>query len=203
MATKARGKIVRRLGINLFGNPKYDRLLKRKSNPPGADKTRRIRKKDSEYSRQLVEKQKLKLSYGLSERQFRNLFEKAKNMKGVTGDNMLSLLERRIDNVVYRMGMATTRPQARQLVSHGHIMVNGRSVDVPSLVVGEGDTVTVKERNASTKLVRASLSHHDRPIPAWLSVSADEVAGKIERLPVRSDIPTIANEQLVIEYYAK
>ncbi len=203
MATKARGKIVRRLGINLFGNPKYDRLLKRKSNPPGADKTRRIRKKDSEYARQLVEKQKLKLSYGLSERQFRNLFEKAKNMKGVTGDNMLSLLERRIDNVVYRMGMATTRPQARQLVSHGHIMVNGRSVDVPSLVVGEGDTVTVKERNASTKLVRASLSHHDRPIPAWLSVSADEVAGKIERLPVRSDIPTIANEQLVIEYYAK
>lgn len=203
MATKARGKIVRRLGINLFGNPKYDRLLKRKSNPPGADKTRRIRKKDSEYARQLVEKQKLKLSYGLSERQFRNLFEKAKNMKGVTGDNMLSLLERRIDNVVYRMGMATTRPQARQLVSHGHIMVNGRSVDVPSLVVGEGDTVTVKERNASTKLVRASLSHHDRPIPAWLSVSADEVSGKVERLPVRSDIPTIANEQLVIEYYAK
>ncbi|HUZ18187.1 MAG TPA: 30S ribosomal protein S4 [Spirochaetia bacterium] len=203
MATKARGKIVRRLGVNLYGNPKYDRLLKRKSNPPGMDKGRRVRKKDSEYSRQLLEKQKLKFSYGLSERQFRNLFEKAKNMKGVTGDNMLALLERRIDNVVYRMGMATTRPQARQLVSHGHIMVNGRSVDIPSMVVKSGDSITVKERNTSTKLVRASLSHHDRPIPGWITVSVDDVSGKIERLPVRSDIPTIANELLVIEYYAK
>lgn len=203
MAKKARGKLVRRLGINLYGNPKYDRLLKRKSNPPGMDSSRRIRRKDSEYSRQLAEKQKLKFCYGLSERQFRNLFVKAKNMKGVTGENMLSLLERRIDNVVYRMGMATTRPQSRQLVSHGHILVNGRCVTVPSYVVRSGDAVTVKQRNSSSKLVRASLSHHDRPVPAWLSVSADEISGRVERLPVRSDIPTIANEQLVIEYYAK
>lgn len=203
MAKKARGKLVRRLGTNLYGNPKYDRLLKRKSNPPGVASGRRIRRKESEYSRQLAEKQKLKFCYGLSERQFRNLFEKAKNMKGVTGENMLSLLERRIDNVVYRLGMATTRPQARQLVSHGHILVNGQRITVPSLVVRSGDAIGVKERNSSTKLVRASLSHHDRPLPAWLSVSADEVKGRVERLPVRSDIPTIANEQLVIEYYAK
>lgn len=203
MARKARGKLVRRLGVNLYGNPKYDRLLKKKSNPPGMDSRRRMRRKDSEYARQLTEKQKLKFCYGLSERQFRNLFEKAKNMKGVTGENMLSLLERRIDNVVYRLGMATTRPQARQMVSHGHILVNDQRVTVPSLVVKSGDAVSVKERNASTKLVRASLSHHDRPVPAWLSISADEVKGKVERLPVRSDIPTIANEQLVIEYYAK
>jgi small subunit ribosomal protein S4 len=203
MATKARGKIVRRLGINLYGNPKYDRLLKRKSNPPGMDNSRRMRRKESEYARQLVEKQKLKFCYGLSERQFRNLFEKAKNMKGVTGDNMLSLLERRIDNVVYRLGMATTRPQARQLVSHGHILINNRRVDVPSIIVKSGDVITAKDRNSSKKLVRASLSHHDHPMPSWLTVSEDEVSGKVERLPVRSDIPTVANEQLVIEYYAK
>ena len=203
MAKKARGKLVRRLGVNLYGNPKYDRLLKKKSNAPGMDPGRRVRRKDSEYSKQLKEKQKLKFCYGLSERQFRNLFEKAKNMKGVTGENMLSLLERRIDNVVYRMGMATTRPQARQLCSHGHVLVNGHRTTVPSMLVKAGDEIGVKERNSSTKLVRASLSHHDRPLPAWMSVSADEVKGKVERLPVRSDIPTIANEQLVIEYYAK
>ncbi len=203
MATKARGKIVRRLGLNLFGNPKYDRLLKKKSNPPGFDKLRKIRKKESEYGRQMAEKQKLKFCYGLSERQFHNLFDKAKNMKGVTGDNMLSLLERRLDSVVYRLGMASTRPQSRQLVSHGHILVNGKKVNIPSAIVKEADVITVRDRNASKMLVRACLSKHDHPLPAWLSVSEDEVSGKVERLPVRSDIPTIANEQLVIEYYAK
>jgi len=203
MATKARGKIVRRLGTNLFGNPKYDRLLKRKSNPPGSDKMRKNRKKESEYGRQMIEKQKLRFCYGMSERQFQNLFFKSRNMKGVTGDNMLSLLERRLDNVVYRLGMANTRPQARQLVSHGHILVSGRRVNIPSAVVKAGDIISVRERNASKMMVRASLSKHDHPMPAWLSVSVDEVSGKIERLPVRSDIPTVANEQLVIEYYAK
>src|SRR6056297_3330477 len=153
---KAKGKIVRRFGVNIFGNPKYDRLLKKKPHPPGEPKKGRIRQ--TEYARQLAEKQKVKWAYGLSERQFRNLFYKAKTMKGVTGHNMLVLLERRLDNVVYRIGMATSRSQARQLVSHGHITLNGRKVTIPSAVVRANDSVTVRDRKATRDLVRRLLS---------------------------------------------
>ncbi len=200
--TKARGKVARRLGVNIFGNPKYDRLLKKKPQSPGEPKKGRVRQ--TEYGRQLVEKQKLKFAYGLSERQFRNLFERAKQMRGVTGTNMLVLLERRLDNVVYRMGMATSRYQARQLVSHGHILLNGRKVTIPSAVVRANDTVSVRDRKATRDLVRRLLADNaSRPVPQWLVVSKDDMIGTISILPTRDLIPTIAEEQLVVEFYSK
>ncbi len=200
--TKARGKVVRRLGVNIFGNPKYDRLLKKKPQSPGEPKKGRVRQ--TEYGRQLVEKQKLKFAYGLSERQFRNLFEKAKSMKGVTGTNMLVLLERRLDNVVYRLGMASSRYQARQLVSHGHIQLNGRKVTIPSAVVRANDSVSVRDRKATRDLVRRLLSENaSRPIPPWLIVSKDDMLGTVSILPTRDLIPTVAEEQLVVEFYSK
>jgi small subunit ribosomal protein S4 len=198
----ARGKIVRRFGLNIYGNQKYDRLLKRKPNPPGNPKRGRIRQ--TEYARQLAEKQKLRWAYGLSEKQFSNLFYKAKSMPGVTGDNMLSLLERRLDNVVYRLGMATSRAQARQLVSHGHIVINGRKTTIPSVEVRPEDKITVRDRKVTRDLVRKLMADNSsRPVPPWLTVSRDDLAGNIQVSPTREIIPTIAEEQLIVEYYSK
>ncbi len=199
---KAKGKIVRRLGVNIYGNTKYDKLMKKKPNPPGNPK--KMRTRQTEYGRQLVEKQKLKWAYGLSEKQFSNLFYKAKAMKGVTGHNMLIMLERRLDNIVYRLGMASTRSQARQLVSHGHIYVNGRKVTIPSAVLRAGDTVGVKERKSTHDLVRHLIADNNiRPVPPWLTVSKDELTGTVSVLPTRDVIPTIAEEQLIVEFYSK
>jgi len=198
----AKGKLVRRFGVNIFGNEKYDRLLKRKSKAPGEPKKGRTRQ--TEYGRQLVEKQKLKFAYGLSERQFSNLFYNAKKRKGVTGLNMLVMLECRLDNVVYRLGMASSRSQARQLVSHGHIQLNGRKVTIPSALVRPNDTVMAKERKGTKDLVRRLIADNgSRPIPPWLTVSKDELTGTIIALPTREMIPTVADEQQVVEFYAK
>ena len=197
-----KGKIVRRLGINIFGNPKFDRLLERRPNPPGETKRRRPRL--SEYGKQLVEKQKIRFSYGLTEKQFRIVFRNAKKMKGVTGDNMLTLLERRLDNIVYRLGMAATRTQARQIVNHGHIHVNNRKVNIASYVVRTNDAITIKEKDSSRKLLQDLIaSNIDREIPEWLSLSKVDMTGKINRLPEKTDIPTVADEQLVVEFYSK
>ena len=198
----ARGKIVRRFGLNIYGNQKYDRLLKRKPNAPGNPKRGRIR--ETEFGRQLKEKQKLRWAYGLSEKQFSNLFYKAKAMKGVTGDNMLMLLERRLDNVVYRLGMATSRAQARQLVSHGHITLNGRKITIPSAVVRPADAISVRDRKPTKDMVRKLLADNSsRPVPPWLTISRDEMAGTVEVNPTRDVIPTIAEEQLIVEFYSK
>lgn len=200
--TKARGKLVRRFGLNIFGNQKYDRLLKRRPGLPGNPKKGRPRV--TEFGKQLMEKQKLKFAYGLSEKQFRNIFEKAKTMKGVTGHNMLILLERRLDNVVYRLGMANSRAQARQIVGHGHIYVNGRRVNIPSALVRNGDLVQVKPREASKEMIRGLLAtNNHRPIPVWLSLQADELKGTITAMPTRDMIPTIAEEQQIVEFYSK
>ncbi|MFW5694353.1 MAG: 30S ribosomal protein S4 [Alkalispirochaeta sp.] len=200
--SKARGKIARHLGVNVFGNPKYDRLLKKKPYGPGEPKKGRIR--ETEYARQLKEKQKVKFAYGLSERQFRNLFYKAKTMKGVAGHNMLILLERRLDNVVYRMGMAASRRQARQLVSHGHIHLNGRKVTIPSAMVRPGDQISVKSKKSSEMLMRRLVSENSsRQTTPWIEVSADDLTGKVNMLPTRDMIPTIAEEQLIVEFYSK
>jgi small subunit ribosomal protein S4 len=198
-----KGKLVRALGINIFEQPKYDRLMKKKAYGPGMHGNKRRRIKETEYGRQLKEKQKLKFAYGLSERQFRNIFDRAKRMGGVTGDNMLALLERRLDNVVYRMGIATTRAQARQLVNHGHIQMNGRKVNIPSVTVRPGDEINLREREATKKIVREFMNQNSKARPAWLEFSEDDIKGKIIRHPERVDIPTLANEQLVVEYYAK
>lgn len=200
--SNARGKMVRRLGVNIFGNPKYDRLLKNKPYGPGNPKKGRIR--ETEYARQLKEKQKVKFAYGLSERQFRNLFYRAKSMKGVTGHNMLILLERRLDNVVYRMGMAASRRQARQLVGHGHIHMNGRRVTIPSALVRTGDVISIKDRKSTEMLLRRLVAENTaRQTAPWIEVSHDDLTGKVLSLPTREMIPTIAEEQLIVEFYSK
>lgn len=201
--TKAKGKIVRRLGVNIYGNHKYDKLLKKKPHGPGVEKGKRIRKKESDFGKQLVEKQKIRFAYGVSEKQFYNVFLKAKGLKGLTGDNMMILLERRLDNVVYRLGLAQSRAQARQFVNHGHIRLNGKRSDIPSMTVREGDEILVKDNDATKKLLRESLSKNDRTIPSWLSFSEDALKGKVERLPFRVDIDSPANEQMVVEFYSK
>jgi small subunit ribosomal protein S4 len=200
--TTPKGKIVRRLGSNIFGNPKYDRLLKKKPDSPGPKKKRRP--KMSEYGKQLVEKQKIRFSYGLSEKQFRQVFAKAKAMMGVTGDNMLVLLERRLDNAIYRLGMASTRSQARQLIAHGHIKVNGHKVDIASYLVKINDEISVVEKEKSQNLAKRmiSLNPHQQT-HEWVDLNKDSIVGKIVRYPKREEIPTIADEQIVVEFYSK
>jgi small subunit ribosomal protein S4 len=201
--TKAKGKIVRRLGVNIYGNRKYDKLLKKKPHGPGVEKGKRVRKKESDYGKQLIEKQKIRFTYGLSEKQFFNIYVKAKKIAGLTGDNMMILLERRLDNVVYRLGMTQSRAQARQFVSHGHIRLNGKRSDIASIIVKEGDEILVKDNDATKKVLRDCVSKNDRSVPSWLTFSEDDLKGKVERIPFRVDIDSVANEQMVVEFYSK
>jgi small subunit ribosomal protein S4 len=162
------------------------------------------RGKPTSYALMLREKQKVKRSYGLLEKQFRSLFEKAERQKGVTGGNLLVLLERRLDNVVFRLGFANSRTQARQLVSHGHFKVNGRKVDIPSYLVKAGDEVAVKERSAKMAVIKGSMETVGRRgVPAWLELDKDAFAGKLKALPTREDLSPTINEQLIVELYSK
>jgi small subunit ribosomal protein S4 len=162
------------------------------------------RRKASEYSKQLREKQKVKRMYGLTERQFRNAFEKVRAEPGVTGHNLLIALERRLDNIVYRMGFAASRRAARQLVRHRHVMVNGRTVDVPSFAVSAHDEVRLAEVSRDFGMVRAALEGAARGAPVtWLAVDADHAVGKVTELPTREAIPIAAQEQLIVELYSK
>lgn len=200
----AKGKLVRKLGINLFEQPKYDKLLKKKPHPPGMHGPKKKRTKQTEYGKQLIEKQKLKFAYGVSERQIRNIFEKAKTMPGITGDSMLSLLERRLDNVIFRLGLASSRAQARQMVGHGHFNVNGRIVNIPSYSVRAADIVSVKERETVKKLVRDQYTRNSgKAKSSWINFAEDALQATVDHLPRREEIPTIANEQMVVELYAK
>lgn len=196
----AKGKVVRRLGINIFGNPKYDALLKKRPTPPGEVRKRKPRQ--TEFGRQLLEKQKLKFAYGVTEKQLRNIFNKAKSMPGVTGHNMLGLLERRLDNVVYRLGIGVSRNQARQLVSHGHLLLNGRKVTVPSISLRVGDKIEVRAKKDSQTLVRRLLSENSsRPVPEWLK--REDLSYEVTMYPTREMIPTIAEEQQIVELFSK
>ncbi len=198
-----RGKLVRKFGQNIFGNAKYDRLLKRKPKPPGAQ-MRRGRKRISEFGKQLIEKQKLKFSYGLSEKQFRNLFFKAKSKKGVTGDNMLVMLEQRLDSVLYRAGFACSRNQARQLATHGQFLLNDRRVDIPSIQLRPGDVLKVRPKKNVVDLCRRLLSENSiREIPEWIGVSPDDLTVSVHAVPPADKIPVIAEIQLIVEYYSK
>ncbi len=197
-----KGKIVRRFGVNIYGNPKFDRLLEKRPTPPGEIKRRRPRL--SEYGQQLAEKQKLRFAYGLNERQFRNTFLKAKRLEGVTGDNLLILLESRLDNVLFRLGMTSTRSQARQIINHGHICVNGKKVDIPSYSISEGDKITVRAKDGSKKLLQELIAANaGKDLPEWLTFSKVDSEGVITRLPQKSDIQPIGDEQLVVELYSK
>jgi len=199
---KAKGKIVRRLGVNIFGNPKYERLLEKRPNPPGMHTRRRGRLSD--YGTQLVEKQKLRFHYGIAERQFRTIFAKAKSMGGVTGDTMMILLERRLDNVVYRMGFGSTRAESRQLVSHRSIMVNGAVVNIPSFQVKPGDVVSLREKAKKQLRVQSALalaSH--RGETEWIEVNSEKLEGVFKTVPDRQDLSSEINENLIVELYSK
>ena len=200
----AKGKICRRFGVNLFENPKYDRLLSKRSHPPGMHGPNQRRRRRSDYGEQLDEKQKLKFAYGLRERQMRGVFKMAHRQDGVTGDNLLILLESRLDNVVFRMRWAATRDQARQLVRHGHVKVNGRRVNVPSFGVSENDKISVKDSPRSQALIRRYIEESSgRPTVEWLESDNDKLVGQVIRLPLRDEIQCDANEQLVVELLSK
>ena len=173
---------------------------KKSTRNPGGNK----RKKVSEYGTQLKEKQKVKFVYGVLEKQFHRYYLKAANMKGITGDNLLSLLERRLDNVVYRSGLGASRPQARQLVLHGHILVNGKKVDVPSYTVEENDVITVRAKSKEMlhfKAVREGNA--SRILPKWLTFNADELTATVVALPVREDIDFALQENMIVEFYSR
>jgi small subunit ribosomal protein S4 len=176
--------------------------IERRSYPPGQHG--QARQRISEYSAQLREKQKLKRIYGLQEQQFRNVFGKAERRKGITGEHLLKLLECRLDNVVYRLGFASSRKQARQLVSHGHIQVNGRKTDVPAYIVKPGDIIQVRERSRQIPAIQASLEAVDgRGMPPWLSLEAAAFKGTVQGVPTKDDIALPVNEQMVVELYSR
>lgn len=165
---------------------------------------RRMTKKKSEYGLQLNEKQKAKFIYGVLERQFRSYYDKAKKMEGITGANILILLERRIDNVVYRMGLATTRRQARQIVRHGHVTVNGKRVDIPSCLLDAGDVVAVAQASRSKEYFKGMDEKLAKAaVPAWLVVDAANMGAKIERFPLREEIDVPIEEHFIVELYSK
>ena len=177
--------------------------IERRGYPPGQHGQRRGRR-SLNYGPQLREKQKVKRIYGVLEQQFRKYFHEAERRKGITGENLLILLERRLDNVVYSLGFASSRPQARQLVRHGHISVDGRKVSIPSFQVREGQTITVKEGSRKNDFIRSSVeSARGRGIPDWLELNADAMTGKVLALPRREDIKLPIQEQLIVELYSR
>ncbi|MFC6009684.1 30S ribosomal protein S4 [Nocardia lasii] len=189
----------RRLRVDLVGG---DQAFERRPYPPGQHGRARI--KESEYLMQLQEKQKARFSYGVMEKQFRRYYEEANRLKGKTGDNLLRLLESRLDNVVYRAGLARTRRQARQLVSHGHFIVNGVNVNVPSYQVSQYDIIDVKEKSLPTlpfQVARETVG--DRPVPGWLQVVPGRLRILVHQLPERAQIDVPLQEQLIVEYYSK
>jgi len=204
--TEAVCRHCRREGLKLFlkGERCYtDKCaIERRNYPPGQHG--QARPKFSEYSIQLREKQKLRRIYGVLEGQFRRYFEMADRARGVTGETLLQLLERRLDNIVYRLGFATSRAEARQLVRHGHFRVNGRKVDVPSYLVRRGDVVTVRERSRKVSRIQESLElAQRRGVPDWLEVNAESFAGTVKAFPARADLTMPINEKLVVELYSK
>ena len=193
-------KIARKFGEPIYGPDKY---FEKKNYPPGMHGLMKKRKKMSEYGTQLQEKQKAKFIYGILERQFANVFHKAARSKGITGEILLQLLESRLDNVVYRLGIAPTRAAARQLVSHRHITVNGSIVNIPSCQLKAGDVVGVRERSKSLEVITESIASNRHTKYFWLEWNKDEYTGKFMNLPERTEIPENIKEQLIVELYSK
>ena len=192
-------KIARKFREPIFG---FDKTLDKKNYRPGQHGQSKRRAKQSEYGIQLNERQKAKYTYGILERQFRNIFDKASRKGGITGVVLLQLIESRLDNVVYRFGIAKTRDQARQLVSHRHILVNGELVNIPSYMLKPGDVVSVRERSKSLQIVTDSLEGTVNRY-SWLDFDRSQMSGKFMNYPERSDIPENINEQLIVELYSK
>src|SRR3984885_2560779 len=199
--TGPKSKISRRFGVALFGPSK---ALERKNYGPGMHGPKGSRRKQSDYAVALAEKQKLRYQYGVLEKQFRRYFGIASTRRGVTGEILLQLLKTRLDNVIYRLGFANSRSAARQMVSHGHVQVNGRKVDVSSFNVKAGDTITVKDKPQSRRLAAKYLELTQiTQVPDWLAVDKDQFSGKVSRIPSREEIAPIVNEQLIVELYSR
>jgi len=197
--TGPRTRVARKFGDPIYGP---DKSFERKKNPPGQHGLNR-RKKTSEYGTQLKEKQKAKYTYGILERQFANLFDKAQRSKGITGEVLLQLLESRLDNVVFRLGIAPTRQSARQLVSHKHIEVNGNLVNIPSYILKAGDTISVRERSKSLEVISSTLSGYNHNKYGWLEWDSALTGGRFLNVPLRDEIPENIKEQLIVELYSK
>jgi small subunit ribosomal protein S4 len=198
--TGPRVRISRRFGIPIFGPSKY---LERRNYGPGVHGPK-SRRKHTDYGLGLIEKQKFRYYYGLLERQFRGVYEKALRRRGVTGEQMLQILETRLDNVVFHLGLANTRAAARQMVCHGHIQVNGRKVNVASFALKVNDVITVKNNNVSRQLATKNLEiSTSRAVPDWMTLNKEEFKGIVMRIPTREEIQPIANEQAVVEFYSR
>lgn len=198
--TGPRLRISRRFGVPIFGPSKY---LERKNYGPGVHGPK-SRRKNTDYALGLIEKQKLRYYYGLMERQFRGVYERALKRRGVTGETMLQILETRLDNVVFHLGFGNTRAGARQMVAHGHVKVNGRKVNIPSYALKVNDVVEVKDTNVSRQMGMRSLeASTSRSVPDWLSLNKDGFKGTVLRIPSRDEIQPIANEQAVVEFYSR
>ena len=200
--TGPRARVSRRLGTNIWGTKGETIALDKRPYPPGEHGRSRRRGSVSEFLLQLQEKQKARFSYGLTERQFRNIFAEASRRQGVTGENMLQYLELRLDNVIYRAGWAATRPQARQFVGHGHVNVNGRRVDIPSYRLRKGDVVELRPAARDFTVVQWNLDVLDRTPPAWLDRN-EQFQVTVRELPIREQIDIPVREQLIVELYSK
>ena len=200
--TGPKTKKARALGESIYG---YDKYFEKKKYPPGQHGPSRRRKQKSDYALQLIEKQKAKYTYGVLERQFRRMFEKANRKSGVTGENLLQLLEARLDNVVYRLGFASSRRAARQLVSHKHITLNGVVTNIPSCNVRPGDVITVRGKSQGMLVVNDSLEVNGKNVKkfTWLELNEDKMEGTFLGNPTREQIPENINEQLIVELYSK
>ena len=199
--TGPKTKKSRAFGQSIYG---YDKAFEKRKNRPGQHGNSRRRRQKSDYALQLMEKQKAKYTYGLLERQFRNLFEKANRKKGVTGEILLQFLEGRLDNTVFRLGLAPTRRAARQLVTHKHILVNGVVTNVPSCLLRPGDVVSVRGKSQNLEVIQDSVSTKaDVRSFGWLEWNADRLEGKFMAYPERENIPEVINEQLIVELYSK
>ncbi|MEM7697106.1 MAG: 30S ribosomal protein S4 [Verrucomicrobiota bacterium] len=196
-------KINRRFGVAIMGPSKALEKENRK-HPPGQHGARNMRRKQSDYAIALGEKQKLRFQYGVLEKQFRRYFAEAQRRDGITGDTLVQLLETRLDNICYRLGLGTTRRASRQFVNHGHVLVNGKRVDIPSYCVKPGDEVKVADATRSQQLgMRATDMTTGRPVMDWLTMDKSSLTGKVERLPEADEIDTLVNVQLVVELYSR
>ena len=201
--TGPKARISRRLGINVWGTSGETKALDRRPYPPGEHGRGRRRCQNSEYLVQLQEKQKARFTYGITEKQFRNTYDQAAKQRGVTGENLLRLLELRLDNIVYRAGWAATRPQARQFVSHGHINVNGRRVNVPSFRARKGDVIELRPKSREMVTVQWNLDVLDRATPMWLEAGEGGQQVTVREVPTREQIEIPVREQLIVELYSK
>jgi len=201
--TGPRARVSRRLGVNIWGTSGETKALDRRPYPPGEHGRSRRRPNNSEYLLQMQEKQKARFTYGITERQFRNIYSEASRRPGVTGENLLQFLERRLDNVVYRAGWAATRPQARQFVGHGHVNVNGRRVDIPSYRVRAGDVIELRDKTREMITIRWNLDVLDRTPPPWLATGDGDMQVTVTQLPTRDQIDVPVREQLIVELYSK